>query len=408
MSDFRRVLAAELVSNFGSMLTRLVIPWIATLSLGATPFDMGLLLVADVAAGVVGALALGTLVDRLAARRVMITADLLRALLVGLLAIVAWRGWVSMPLLLLVAAASGLATMAFELARSAWMATRIDAAALASRNAQLSAAGSVTESVSFGVGGWLYQMLGGALSLAVDAASYVVSALCLARVQDAPRGAGPERGRPRMRDMLVHVRAGVATLAGDPTLRALAWLHGAVSLGASLAGTSYMIYVARDLALEPGTLGMIFAVGGAGSALGAAVAPWLGRRVGGRAALVAGVAVLALGSLLIPLATGAGAFAVGLLAGHQLIGDAGHVVHEIHDRTLRQTLAPRDQLARVDAGIRTVGQAATLAGALGGGALATATGARAALLLAALWFGLAALVALPLARRGAGLRAADD
>jgi len=33
------------------MLSRLVIPWIATLVLGATPLQMGVLAVADVAAG---------------------------------------------------------------------------------------------------------------------------------------------------------------------------------------------------------------------------------------------------------------------------------------------------------------------------------------------------------------------
>lgn len=389
MKQFRRVLAAELISNFGSMLTRLVIPWIATLSLAATPFDMGLLLVADVVAGALGALALGTLVDRWSARRVMIAADLLRAVLIGLLALAAWGELVSMPLLLAAAAASGLATMAFELARSAWMARALPAHELATRNSQLAGASAVTESVSFGIGGWIYQALGGALSLAVDAASYVASALCLARIDD-PEPAAPAQRWPRAREWLAEARAGLATLADDPTLRALAWLHGVVTLGGSLAGTSYMIYVSRDLALDPGVLGMIFAVGGAGSALGAACAPRLGRRFGERAALVAGVAVLAVGSLMIPLATGAGAFAIGLLVGHQLVGDAGHTVHDIYDRTLRQTIAPADRLARIDAGIRTLGQIATLAGALGGGALATALGARAALFLAAGLFGLGA------------------
>ena len=59
IADFQRVLAAEMVSNFGSMLSRLVVPWLATLALSATPFEMGLLLMADVVAGACGALLLG-------------------------------------------------------------------------------------------------------------------------------------------------------------------------------------------------------------------------------------------------------------------------------------------------------------------------------------------------------------
>ena len=53
--DIARVIAAEGVSNFGSMLSRLAIPWVATLLLDATPAAMALLLVADVVA-VIGTL----------------------------------------------------------------------------------------------------------------------------------------------------------------------------------------------------------------------------------------------------------------------------------------------------------------------------------------------------------------
>ena len=71
-NDFRRVLAGEGISNFGSMLSRLALPWLATLALDATPLQMALLLIADVAAGAAGALLLGTLVDRCPKRTVMI------------------------------------------------------------------------------------------------------------------------------------------------------------------------------------------------------------------------------------------------------------------------------------------------------------------------------------------------
>jgi predicted MFS family arabinose efflux permease len=150
-----------------------------------------------------------------------------------------------------------------------------------------------------------------------------------------------------------------------------------------LGGTSYMIYVARDLALDTGVLGMVFAAGGVGSALGAALAPRIGRSCGSRRAVVLGLAVAACGAMLVPLAAGPAMVAIVLLVGHQLVGDGGYVVHEIHDRTLRQSIAPPDRLARVDAAIRTLGQLATLVAALGGGLLATLVGARAALFLAA-------------------------
>ena len=81
------------------------------------------------------------------------------------------------------------------------------------------------------------------------------------------------------------------------------------------------------------------------------------------------------------------------LVAHQIVGDAGHVLHDVYDRTLRQTAVPDNLLARVDAGIRSAGQVATLAGALLGGMLGTATDARTVLWLAAAIAAGAALLA---------------
>ena len=134
--DFPRVLAAEGISNFGAMLSRLAIPWMAVLSLHATPSQLAALLVADVAAAALGSLLLGSLVERSGKRAAMLLCDALRALVLGLLAWGAWRGGLNFTLLLAAAAAGGLLTVAFELARSAWMAQRTDPGELAERNAR--------------------------------------------------------------------------------------------------------------------------------------------------------------------------------------------------------------------------------------------------------------------------------
>jgi len=65
----------------------------------------------------------------------------------------------------------------------------------------------------------------------------------------------------------------------------------------------------------------------------------------------------------------------------------------VHDRTLRQTIAAPELLARVDGGLRSLGRLATLAGALGGGALATALGTRVAIVTMVVLLGIAAAVA---------------
>lgn len=390
---FRRVLAAEVVSNFGSMLSRLVIPWLAALALNATPFEMGLLVVADVIAGAGASLLLGVVVDRKGKRAVMLAADLARAALLGLLAWLALTHQLSLWMLVLAGATRGLLTAAFELARSAWVAQRIEAGQLPAANAQLAAGGSIAETAAFALGGWLYQWLGALLALLIDAASYLVSALCLRGVREtvvAP--SAPQQPGALLRSLYTEARAGIGALAEAPALKAVASSEVLVSLGSSLAGTSYMIFVARDLGFSTGVLGLIFATGGLGSIAGAALAPRLGRRCGSTGAMLLGLALLALGASCTPLAPGATLVGAGLLVAQQIVGDSGHTVYEVQNRTLRQTAVPPALLARVDAGIRILGQLATLVGAIGGGALATLAGARSALVLSAVLFASAGAV----------------
>jgi MFS family permease len=173
----------------------------------------------------------------------------------------------------------------------------------------------------------------------------------------------------------------------------LSGIEALIAFGGSLTGTSVMIYVVRDLTLPTGLLGMIFATGALGAIAGAFLAPGLGRRLGPGRAMTLGLAAFALGAICIPLAAVGGSAAIALLIAHQVVGDGGHTLHDVHDRTLRQTAVAPALMARVDAGIRSVGYVATLAGAVVGGLLGTAHGTRSVLVLAAASSAVATLLA---------------
>lgn len=303
-------------------------------------------------------------------------------------------------MLVVAAAASGILTVSFELARSAWIAQRVAPADLPRRNAQLAAVGSLSETVAFALGGWLYQWLGATLSLVVDALSYAVSASWLRGVQEVPGVPRPETSGSAWRALLREASEGLNAVWRRQPLRALASIEVLLAFSMALSGTSYMIFVSRDLGLPTGELGMIFALGGLGSVLGAGLAPRLGRWWGPGRTMTLGLATFALGATFVPLAQGTHWAAVAWLVAHQIVGDAGHTLHDVQDRTLRQTAVPATLLARADAGIRSAGQFATLAGALAGGVLGTTFGTREVLWLAAATAAAAALVgALRLAER---------
>ncbi len=395
-----RVLAAEAVSNFGSMLSRLALPFVAALQLQATPAQMAALLVADVLAAALGGLLLAGWIDRHGRRATMLLADGARVLLLALLALAVWRGAASMGLLLAVAALAGLATAAFELARSAWMAQRVPVQELPRRNAQLATVGSLSETAAFALGGWLYQALGAALALAADAASYLASALCLKGV-DEVRGPAAAATGPAWRALLDDTRAGLQAIAAQPSLRAIAVIELLLGATMALTGSAYMIHVGRDVALATGPIGVIAALGAVGALVGAAVAERLGAAIGPGRTMALGLLALALGAACIPMAQHAGWVAMAWLVAHQIVGDAGHTLHAVHDRTLRQTAAEPALLARVDAGLRAAGQGAMLIGAGGAALMGSVVSARTLLgLAAALALTAALYAAATLGRQG--------
>ena len=420
-AGFHRLLAAEVTSNFGSMLSRLAIPWLAALTLDASPWQMSALLLADVAAGALGAWLLGVWVDRWPKRRVMWGCDALRAGVLGALAYAASADALSMPWLVAAAAVSGALTMAFELARSAWMAQTIATQQLPKRNAQLAVGGSLSETAAFAIGGWLFQGLGAALALAVDALSYVASALCLRSLREPPIAAAPARqsdaqstpggpasagSAPMLRGLAGDLREGLRSIARSPLLLRLAALEVLLAAASALFAVAYLVYLSRELHIAVGVQGMVFATGGLGAVLGGALAVRAGARWGSRRALACGLLLAAAGAACVPLAGNVGVsggfsgatLALVLLVLHQVVGDGGMTMAQVHDRSLRQSHVAAHQLALVDGALRGLGQFAMVAAALAAAALAERWGNQVALACAATLLLVAALVAVWSAR----------
>jgi MFS family permease len=400
--SFRRVFAAEVVSTFGSLMSRLAIPWLAVLVLKAEPTAMAWLAMADVAAGALAALMLGALVDRWPKRRTMIAADLMRAVMLLSVPLMAYFGALTIGWLVVVVAVNGALTVAFELAQSAWIARSTAQADLTQRNSALAAGAAATEAVSFSLTGWLFQWLGAVVVMVADAMTYVASALLLVKISEPPPlkeetpAAATFRGR--LRELVSEVQAGLRAVAADPVLRGLAVVATLVAFAMSFASTSYMIYVSRDVAFPTGTLGLLFALGGIGSLVGSWLTARTANRIDTRSWLVGSLALWALGSVATPLATTAGLLGIVLIATQQIVGDAGAMAYGIADRTLRQSYAAPEYLARADASVRTLGYTATLVGALVSGVLAERYGARALLFASSALIGVAALTAALLLR----------
>ena len=385
--DFLRLWSATTISTFGSFLTQTALGFTAILVLDAGPFEIGLLAAAELGPAVLVGLFAGTLVDRWPRRPIMIVADLARAVLLGSIPLAALLGTITLLQLYVVAATVSSLSVCFEIANRAFLPSLIPRQALVEGNSKLTASTTAAETVAFGSGGWLVQWLSAPIAILIDALSFVWSALLIARIRAVEPAPRPLDERYAMRR---EIGDGLRAVLADPILRALTASNAILNLGFSIIGAAYLLYVNQALGFEPGVLGLIFAVGGAGAFVGSFLAARISA-VGVGVILTGSLLITAAGMGFVPLATGTGVAGVALLVGQQIIGDLAATIHQVYHFSLRQSITPHQLLGRVGASIRVIEAAAMLLGSVAGGLLGETIGLRPTLVTGTIVIALAAV-----------------
>lgn len=316
--NFRLLWAGEGVSVLGSMTTTVIFPLIAVTEFDAGPFWMGILAGAIWLPWLVLGLFAGAWVDRSDPRRVMMRADLVAAVVVATVP-VAWAfGVLTLPHLVLTALGLGCSTVFFRTAYSAFVPRVVASPDLERANARIYGTESGMQVGGPGVGGLLVQAFSAAFAVVIDVVSFIVSWVCLARMRPEELGPAPEK--PEAQPMLRQVREGISIVARDPYLRFFS-IQGSLSNFAITGFWALMVlFMVRDLALTPGGVGIVMALGSAGGLLGATIATrttarlgnagalrWL-QVLGGPVAILEGLAFPGIGVALLPV----GAFFVGV------------------------------------------------------------------------------------------------
>ncbi len=378
--DFVRLWTGQTISVFGSLITGTAISFTAILLLDASPLQVALLAASSHVPGLVFGVVAGVWVDRLRRRPVMIAADLGRAALVATIPITYAFDALTIEQLYGVALGAGVLTIFFDVAYQSYLPTLVSRDELIEGNSKLAATASVSEFAGFSVSGWLVQIFSGPIAMLVDAVSFVVSALFLRSIRRPEPAPAPAEDRI---GALREAAEGMRTVARHPLLRSLAIATPLAAFGTGMFFATYMIFVTRGLGFSPGVLGVIFGLGGISSLVGAIVAGPAARRFGPGPAMIAGMAMMGVSMLFIPIARGETALAAGLLIAQQISGDGMFMVADINATSLRQSIAPERMLGRVNAFNRMLDLGFTLAGILIGGAIGETVGLRPALYIGA-------------------------
>jgi Na+/melibiose symporter-like transporter len=247
-------------------------------------------------------------------------------------------------------------------------------------NSALAASGSAAEFTAFGISGFLIQALTAPIAILIDAGTFLVSAVLLGsiRTSETPPPAVADR-----RPVLQEIREGVAIVARDPVLRALALAQMSQAVLWGVFGATYLLFAFEVLGLGPAAIGIIAGAGGLGSLLGALAVRRATRRWGiGPTAIVAMV-LAGIGNALVPLAPAGLPFvAAGFLIAQQLVGDSAITVYDITEQSVRQATVENRLLGRAASTFQVGAVAAQLAATIAAGLVAELYGLRIAAALA--------------------------
>jgi MFS family permease len=295
--DFRFLWAARTISAVGDRITLLALPSTAILVLGATAGQVGALnAIGNLAWPVLGLFA-GVWVDRLRRRRILITADLGRAVLIASIPVAYALGHLGLVQLYVVAGLVGVLTMFFDLAVSAHTPVIVPAADWADANAKVEMSSQAAYALGPGVAGALIDLLSAPIALLTDAASFLASAAFIG-LTAAETGRRPAAGR---RSLLREAGEGLRFIAQRPVLLRIAVGAAISNVGLLMGLTVQLLFLYRVVHLSPLLVGISFGVGSLGSLLGAAFTARLTARLGIHRVLIASSGLEGLSLLLIPL-----------------------------------------------------------------------------------------------------------
>ncbi|WP_066955069.1 MFS transporter [Streptomyces lushanensis] len=296
---FRALFTAAALSQLGTNVGYVAVPLVAVSALDASPGQVGALAALSTAAFLLIGLPAGAWVDRMRHRRVLIAADLTRALLFATVPVAWWLDSLTFGHLCLVVLLNGCATVFADVGAQSVLPQLVGREGLVRANADINtliAAGNVA---GRGAGGGLVALLTAPVAVLFTAVSYVGSALRLTGIRETPAPTPPGPGRAT--GLGSQIAEGVRHVFGNSELRALALTGALGNFGSQIVNTMLPVVFVRELGYSGGVLGLFWAAGGAGLLLGARCARPIAVRLGyGRTLGVAGLC-LAPAGLLVPL-----------------------------------------------------------------------------------------------------------
>lgn len=385
--NFRALMVSSTSGVLGSAVAAVALPIIAAVELQASNFEVAALAGMTFLPWLLLGLVIGVWVDRLPRKPVMMASLVVRVIVLGLLPVGYWLGFLSTLLLFVVAFVAGVASVFFQLADAALVQQAVTPDELMEGNGLVTGSGAAADAAGRSAAGWLTSIAGASNTLLVQLGTSIVSLAAIQRL-DVKEVILPRTNRPILREMADGLRYTFSTAP----LRALLFNAALWNLGGNIAASLIVLLVLRTLGESEIWLGLLLAAASVGGAVGGITANSIGERFGSgplwRWSMVPGAA--GYGSLLM-LSPG-----WGMLWGvfGMFVMGASVSWNIVVGSSFRQRVCPPGMMGRLGAASRTVSWGMLALASLLAGVLAETIGIREAILIGVVIACLAPLVAL--------------
>ena len=281
--DFRRLFFATVVSLAGDWFSFVAVASLVTELTGRAGAP-AYVYAATVLPVFLASPIAGTVADRYDRRRILVIADLARVPLALLLGIAAWSGSTALAIAAVVALAVG-ASFSDPIA-SAATPNLVEPEELATAQAAMGAVWGSMLMVGAGIGGLVAEVFGRQTAFAVDAASFLISALLIAGIRRPMQQPRTEHASGTLGEAIRYAR-------GDRVVLRLLFAKVGASLSNGIVGL-LPAFATRRFAGTSVATGLLFAARGLGAMLGPILARGAIGATPGRRAIVwlCGVATL--------------------------------------------------------------------------------------------------------------------
>ncbi|WUF75507.1 MFS transporter [Streptomyces nojiriensis] len=357
--DFTVFWLGQALSVLGGSVSMLALPLLVLHATGSI-VQMGLVTVVSSATSIGAGIFAGYVVDRVDRRRLMIVCDLVRAVLLGAVPLVWWAAGPQIWLLYVLTALAAVLRTLFDVAYVTAIPNLVRTQDLTVANGRLMGTFALGSLLGPVVAGFLTAGVGADWALALDGATFLVSAASLGwvRFTARPAGDGADKagaGAGMFREMFV---VGFRFLWSHPLLRPLT-VGLTVLTFVTMGATDLLIYrVQHDLGRDSATLGYVIAISGAGSVAAALSAGRLRRLFGFGTCWLASIAMIAVGVAVTGVSR-----SVPVIAALAAVFMFGITLGGICSMTLRQEVTPDHLLGRVTSAFWTVHNASGPVGA---------------------------------------------